>query len=117
MRVYVAGPYSADNVIDVLGNIRRGVALSAQLLAEGYAVFCPFLDFQLALTPYGAMLPKEAYQKNSMAWVDVSDAVLVLLPGWEKSGGVRREIERASELDIPVFYSLADLEKYARGKR
>ena len=40
-RVYVAGAYSADNVIDVLENIRRGIEKCAELLGEGIAPFCP----------------------------------------------------------------------------
>ena len=116
MKIYVAGPYSADNVIDILGNIRRGIDLSARLLAAGYSIFCPFLDFQFALTIYGGALTKADYQRNSMAWVDVSDAVLVSLPGWEKSRGTEREIERATSLRIPVFYSVTDLENYRRSK-
>ncbi|MFA5160139.1 MAG: DUF1937 family protein [Candidatus Omnitrophota bacterium] len=100
-RLYLAGPYSADNVIDVLANIRRGIRAAAYLISKGYAVFCPFLDFQIALTTYGEELEKEDYQRNSMAWVEVCD-VVVVLPGSEKSHGVKREIERAVTLGIPV---------------
>lgn len=107
-KVYVAGPYSADNVIDVLANIRVGIHESAKILKHGFAVFCPFLDFQFALTHYALGIEKEDYQANSMAWVEVSDAIFVL-PGSENSGGVKRELARARELMIPIFYSLADL--------
>lgn len=103
MRVYIAGPYSADNVIDVLGNIRRGINISAHFMSRGYAVFCPFLDFQIALTQYGEQLSKEAYQRNSLAWVEVSDVVLVM-PGSEKSEGVQQEVARANECGIRVVY-------------
>ena len=50
-RVYVAGAYSASNVISVLDNIREGMRLSTQVLLLGYAPFCPWLDhhFQLML--------------------------------------------------------------------
>jgi len=44
----------------------------------------------------------------SMAWLDVSDAVLVL-PKYRKSGGTNLEIARAKELGIPVFYSIEDI--------
>jgi hypothetical protein len=104
-KVYVAGSYSADNVIDVLGNIRKGISVSAAIMNMGFAVFSPWLDFQLALSSYGACLIKEDYQENSMAWLEVSDCVFVL-PNSEKSRGVKREIIKANKLGIPVYYKI-----------
>lgn len=103
-RVYVAGPYSGPDVITILGNIRRGIDLSLKIMKLGHAVYCPWLDWQFGTM---AELTKEQYQNNSMAWVEVSDAV-VLAEGWEKSGGTGREINRATELGIPVFKTFED---------
>ena len=109
-KIYVAGAYSADNILDIMANVKKGQDMAAYLIAHGYAVFCPFLDFQLALTAYGSDLTKEMYQANSMAFVESCDAILVLC-GYEKSNGTKREIKRAKELDIPVYY---DREKMMR---
>lgn len=114
-RVYLAGKYSADNIIDCLSNINEGITCGAMLLSKGYAVFCPFLDHHFALTPYSPLLEKKHYQNNSMAWVDVSDALLIM-PHSEGSKGVQREIERAKDLGIPVFYSLHDLDEWRDSK-
>lgn len=102
-RIYIAGAYSADNILYILANIKKGQDMAAYLVAHGYAVFCPFLDWQLGLTVYGNDLTKEQYQANSMTFVEVCDAMLVLC-GYEKSGGTKREIERAKALNIPVYY-------------
>lgn len=107
-RVYVAGKYSASDVIDVLSNIRDGINHGALLLSMGYAVFCPFLDHHFAMSAWGSVLTKKQYQDNSMAWVEVSDAVFVM-PHSEKSHGVQAEIARAKLLGIPVVYSLEAL--------
>lgn len=48
-KVYVAGKYSDDNVLDVLGNISRGIKLCKDLFLLGYAPFCPWLDHQYVL--------------------------------------------------------------------
>ena len=106
-RVYVAGPYDDDNVISVLNNIRRSIETAAYLMREGFAVYCPFLDFQIALTSSGPTLRKQDYQRNSMAFVETCDFILVLSK-WEDSGGTKREIARAEELQIPVYYSIYD---------
>lgn len=110
MKIYIAGPYSADNIIDVLANIKQGIEAGHKLISMGYAVFCPFLDYQFAFfNSPGNTLTKEQYQANSMEWVKVCDAIL-LLPGWEKSGGVKRELEVAG--DIPVFNSVEEIVRY-----
>lgn len=98
-RVYVAGPYSGPDVITVLGNIKRGIETSTQILNKGFAVFCPWLDWQFGIQ---TNLTKEQYQRNSIAWLEVSDAV-VLVEGWKNSEGTMKEIELAEQLGIPVF--------------
>ena len=107
-KVYVAGPYSADNIIQVLSNIRNGIETAVGLIHLGHAVFCPHLDFLFALVMGGESLTKEQFQANSMAWVEVSDVVYVM-PGSEKSNGVKREVERAQSLKIPVVYEARDI--------
>ena len=105
-RVYVAGAYSAGNVIDVLDNMRKGMRLSTEAMLAGFAPFCPWLDyhFQLMLRE-GETLSVKDYYEYSLAWLEVSDAVL-LVPGWENSKGTIAEIERAELLGIPVFTDL-----------
>lgn len=108
-RVYVAGPYSATNVIAVLDNMRWGMRASVEVLLAGYAPFCPWLDYNFQLQLRGdEALTVQDYYDYSMAWLEASDAVLVL-PGWQNSKGTLAEIQRAKEKGIPVFYSLEDL--------
>ena len=49
VKVYVAGAYSADNVLDVLSNIRRGIRASTEIFLAGYSPFCPWLDYHFQL--------------------------------------------------------------------
>jgi hypothetical protein len=105
-RAYIAGPYSGADIITILHNIRQGINKAAALMREGYAVYCPFLDFLIAFMP-GPPIEKAVYQSNSMAWVECCD-VMYVLPGWESSSGTLREIARAEELGIPVFYEVED---------
>lgn len=103
-RVYVAGAYSADNVITVLDNIREGMRLSVRVMLAGFAPFCPWLDFHFQLMlREGELLAVEDYYRYSLAWLEVSDAV-VLVPGWQNSNGTRLEVERASIIGLPIFY-------------
>ena len=108
-RIYIAGAYSADNVLNVLNNIRKGIRASTELLLAGFAPFCPFLDYQFQLMlRENETLTVEDYYQYSIAWLEVSDAVLVL-PDYKNSKGTLAEIKKAKELNIPVYYNFKDL--------
>ena len=106
-KVYIAGKYDGPNVIEVLRNIRNGIAEAAELMGLGFAPYCPFIDFQIGLandTP----IPKKTYQDVSMAFVSACDAML-MLPGWEESAGAMREKALAESMGIPIYYSISEL--------
>ena len=112
-RIYVAGPYSAGNVMDVLRNIRWGIEVSTKVLLAGFAPFCPWLDYHFVLADHSEKLVVIDFYKYSLAWLEVSDAMLVLY-GWQKSKGTLAEIERAKALNIPIYYDLSTLIKNER---
>ena len=107
-RIYIAGPYSADNVMDVLHNIRRGTELSYKVFTLGFAPFCPWLDFHYVLMDHDNKLTINDFYQYSIAWLKVSDAV-ILAPGWGKSKGTLEEIRIAKDMGIPVFKNVAEL--------
>ena len=108
-RVYVAGSFSSDNVLGVLDNMRIGMRKATEVLLNGYSPFVPWFDyhFQLNLRE-GEKLSVQDYYNYSLDWLEVSDALLVL-PGSDSSNGTKKEIERAKELGIPIYYSLNEL--------
>ena len=116
IRVYVAGPYSASNVITVLDNIRNGMQLSKDVFLAGFAPFCPWLDYHFTLQlREGEKLTVEDYYQYSTSWLEASHAVLVL-PNWEGSNGTKAEMARARELNIPIFYTLEALVEWRKNE-
>lgn len=111
-RVYVAGAINDNNIIGCLDNIREGLRWSTKVLLAGMSPFCPFYDFhfQLMLRD-GENLNVDDYYNFSLAWLEVSDAVFVT-PDWEKSKGVNLEIDKARELNIPIYYDFEDLLRF-----
>ena len=107
-KVYVAGPISANDPITLFVNEKNGIDTAAWLMLQGFSVFCPHLDFQYLLGVYGKDITKEMLQANSMAFVEVCDCMLVL-PGWENSGGTIREMQRAKDLGMPIFFNVHEL--------
>ena len=108
-RVYVAGPMSATNILTMLDNIHQGIKAGAELIKAGYSPFVPHLDIAFKLqNGHDFDVPVQTYYDYTIEWLPVSDMMLVL-PGWEDSIGTKKEIERAKELNIPIYYSLDDL--------
>lgn len=117
IRVYVAGPYSDDNVLRVLKNIGRGEAWSSKLFKLGFAPFVPWHDKEFVISNWKHNFEVHAFYEYSMAWLEVSHAVFIVpnekgLKNWEDSTGTMGEIKRANELNIPVFYTIEELLKY-----
>lgn len=110
-RIYVAGRYSAGNVIDVLKNIGRGEKACAELFQLGFAPFCPWSDKVFITHNPDAEFTLQQFYEYSISWLDVSDAVFVL-PDSEESMGTQAEIKKAEELNLPVFYEIADMVAY-----
>lgn len=108
-KIYIAGPYSSDNIIGGIENIRHGRRMATKLLLHGFAVFCPWLDSELFMQlREGEQISLETIQEHSMAWLRVADAVLVL-KGFEASKGTLAEMREAYDLGIPVYFNYLDL--------
>lgn len=111
-RIYVAGAYSGPDVISVLGNMRRGLQLSAEAMRLGFAVYSPWCD---CLLHFQNEIPIDTCYRVSLPWLEVSDAVLLVEQGAEQSHGTQAELARAKELGIPVFTNTGDLCEWAHG--
>lgn len=109
-RIYVAGAVSGNNFLDVLDNMRIGIQTGAILFSKGFSPFCPWLDHQFCLQIAKEYLTVERFYEYSMDFLEVCNAVLVVdNPRNVGSSGTNKEIARAMELGIPVFYTLQDL--------
>lgn len=114
-RVYVAGAYSADSILTVLENMRRGIKYSRKLFQEGFAPFCPFLDFHFALIreQNEPILDINTYYNYSLAFLEICDAMYVC-PHSDSSKEVHEEILFAKKHDIPIFYNIEVLKHCLR---
>jgi len=117
-RVYVAGPYSAGNVMQVFENMRRGMRVATELTHEGYAPFCPWHDYHHSLMTdplAGETLSIRDYYETTIAYLDVSDVVFVIPTDdnvgthWQDSVGTLVEINRAIDRGIDVVIGSRDL--------
>ena len=81
--------------------MRRGIQAASQVIEAGFSPFTPWTDVLLHLQ---AGYDLKTCYNMSMAWLERSDAVIVVPEGAERSHGTQAELARAEELGIPIFY-------------
>lgn len=105
--VYVAGPYRAPTREGIQLNIQSATQVGRLACLKGWSPVVPHANTALldTITP----------ELGDQFWIDATmelmrrcDAV-VLCPGWQRSEGVKGELEEADKLGIPIFRSEHDL--------
>ena len=117
IKVYLAGPYSDDNVLGVLKNIGRGQYYSSILFGLGFAPFVPWFDREFIISQFDKRFDVSQFYNYSIEWLNVSDCVFVVpnhkgLKRWEDSSGTKLEITIANKQNKPVFYNIKDIISY-----
>ena len=99
--VYISSPYTIG---DQAVNVRNQMVATDELMNKGYCCITPlYTHFQHMFSPRGY----EDWMKVDLELVKRADVVL-RLPG--ESSGADREVEHAKSLDIPVVFSIEELE-------
>ncbi len=105
-RVYLASPYTHP---DPAVRTRRARAVSraaACLMRRGEIVYSP-VSMGHAIAEAAPELPHdfEWWQHQCMPYLEWADELIVLrLPGWAESRGVKEEIAEARKRGIPITY-------------
>lgn len=102
-RIYISGPLTSSG--NVLENLERAMEATRQLIAAGFAPFCPHLTYHV---DPGEQIPHATWLDCELPWVEVADAVL-RLPGESKGADI--EVDRAKAVGIPVFRSVGELSR------
>lgn len=112
MRIYIAGALSSkeDNsrtpskvVTDYIQNVSAMCQWASLVRRKGHYPYVPGIDFLIGVV--NGDWEEEDYRGIGMSFLEVCDAVLVISMSW----GVQKEIDRAKELGIPIYYRLEDI--------
>lgn len=101
--VYIASPYTIG---DTARNVSVHIQAAAKLIKRGYCPIAPLLSHFVQIYQE---FQYEKWMEIDMELLSRSDAIL-RIPG--ESPGAEREVQKAVELDIPVFYSVEELDVY-----
>ena len=116
-RVYVAGAYSAGDVLSVFRNMRRGMRLATMVFQAGALPFAPWFDYHFLLQEREEerrLEIEDLYQYSLSFLENWAEAVLVVQENWVTSKGTVNEINRAEAQGLPVFFSLEGLVNWIR---
>lgn len=105
--VYVAGPYRSKSREGVQMNIQSAMQVGKLACLKGWSPVVPHANT--------AMLDELVPELGDQFWLDATmelmrrcDAV-VLAPGWQRSEGVKGELNEADRLGIPIYRSEHEL--------
>ena len=101
--IYLATPYAHENPETMRWRYQKSCLAAANLLKAGVVVFNPLANTVPAVELGGLELDHDDFLKIDLEILRRSDELLILgLPEWEKSDGVRKEMFEALTLRKPV---------------
>lgn len=107
LKIYIAGPYSADTMEGKLNNTNKAIDIGIQLYKKGHYPYIPHLTHWIDLRSkeINIDLAWEDYIKWDLKWLDTCDALLYL----GKSKGADIELEYAIKKEKIIFYSVNEI--------
>ena len=101
--LYLATPYAHADPVVMRWRYQKSCLAAAKLLKAGIVVFNPLANTVPAVELGGLELDHDDFLKIDLEILRRSDELLVLaLPDWEKSDGVRKEMFESLALRKPV---------------
>lgn len=113
MKIYVAGPYTADALEQIDANVQRAIDAGIHIWKKGHFPYIPHLlhwvDVRAA--ELDAPMGWVDYMLWDAPWLDDCDALLLLA----ESKGARIELKRAEDEGKTIFRSLEEIPSVERG--
>lgn len=107
MRIYIAGPYSADTPAEVDANVQRAIDAGIAVIKKGHVPYIPHLSHWVdkRASELNQPITWDEWMEIDSVWLSACDALLYLAP----SPGANRELAQALREDKQVFYSVDDM--------
>ena len=111
MILYLASPYTDNEPALEIFRYVCACQAAAALMQQGHTVFSPIAHSH-GIARFIQDHSHEFWMEQDLPFLDFADKMVVLtLPGWEKSKGIKRELEYAKDKGIPVeFKSMDDIQ-------
>lgn len=107
MKIYVAGPYSADTWAKKQSNTDRAVWAGLEILMKGHNPYVPHLSHYIDEKAIDAQITIDwqTWMDIDFQWLDACDAILYLDP----SKGADMELTKAKADGKIIYYSVNEI--------
>lgn len=103
--VYLASPYTNIDILVCIERFHAACRAAAHLMKQGEIVFAPICHSHPIHAIGGLAGDWETWKKFDEAMIRRCDKIIVLtLDGWERSVGIKAELEIAEMLCLPIEY-------------
>lgn len=100
LKIYVAGPFSADNREGELSNVEKAIKAGIELQRHRHHPYIPHLTYYLEQA--GLDLPHSGWLEFDRPWLMSCDAILIL----DSSPGADQELKWAEDEGLVVYLDL-----------
>ena len=103
--IYVASPYSSKDDAQRVKNFELVTQYVAFMVSEGYTAISPITYGHLLLDYQDMPGDYEFWQNFCISLLGKCDAMVIIkLPGWQESVGIKDEARYADENGIPIYH-------------
>jgi nucleoside 2-deoxyribosyltransferase len=104
-KIYLACPYSDPDPAICEQRVLEADRIAAQLMVQGNIVFSPLSHSHRIAHHIENHQDCDFWLSQDLAFIDWADEIVVLkLDGWDKSKGIKIELEHAQAKGVPITW-------------
>ena len=104
--IYLASPYSHEDPYIRSKRYHQALEATAYYLKQGLTIFSPIAYAHNIHVTHFPFHDSEGWLRLDLAFLPHCKLLYILmLDGWEESKGIKREIDEAEKLGIPIVYA------------
>ena len=102
---YLMSPYTAATTVQMEARYIKTLDALYDLTVRGLTVYSPIVQFHELAKRFDMAPNDPLFYAHGIKMLEASrGGIVLMLHGWEKSVGIKAEVERCLALDIPVMY-------------
>lgn len=103
-RIYLASPYSSQDSAVRQDRYEEACKKAAELMSQGYNVFSPIAHSHPISQHIGNGLDHDFWLSQDLSFLEswADEMWVLMLPGWEESIGIWKEVNFATEKGIKI---------------